>query len=555
MDKGKLKIFFGYSAGVGKTYAMLRAARTLKKQGVDVVIGYLEPHNRPDTMKMAEGFETLPVKNIEYKGITLKEFDVDAAIARRPQLILVDELAHTNAAGSKNAKRYLDVEELLNNGISVYTTVNVQHLEGLHDLVDSATSVDVNERIPDEVFDKADEVQLVDIEPAALIERMREGKIYSKQRAETALENFFKEENLSGLRELCMRRSADRIEKQTYYGHMRNKILVLISPSPSSQKNIRVAARMAEAYHCKYSAMYVETDGVLNNRSAENLKAHMQLVKDTGGELVVKYGEDVVETVVDYVKLAGITNLIVGKTWQSVGKKVGLEDKFIAELHDIEVLIVPDNQRYLVKTNPFKTVFSKVFRFGKLMNKYKLANRTLDVIRLLAQAASTPLNVNSIANRVSRILARAFERSCEVITDQEIAVTAWNSEDVGFFDSAHEMAVAAWCKKNGKAAGKGTDTLRSAEAIYFCVNSEEQEGVNCVVALSCRENKLALAERLMFFELLDVLRLCFYKKTEPPVPAADSEDGEEISSESGYPVHAAEAPQTEIRTRASEKRN
>ena len=177
MEKGKLKIFFGYSAGVGKTYAMLKAAQEAKQEGVDVVVGYLEPHDRPETLKMAEGLERLPLKELSYKGIDLKEFDVDAAIKRRPQLLLVDELAHTNAPGSKNSKRYLDVEELVNNGINVYTTVNVQHIEGLHDTVDSATSVDVNERIPDEIFDYADEVALIDIEPTELIERMREGKI------------------------------------------------------------------------------------------------------------------------------------------------------------------------------------------------------------------------------------------------------------------------------------------------------------------------------------------------------------------------------------------
>ena len=178
--RGKLKIFFGYSAGAGKTYAMLKAAQEEKSAGVDVVIGYLEPHDRPETLKMAEGLEVLPLKKIQYRGITLNEFDVDAAERRRPKLLLVDELAHTNAPDCKNRKRYLDIEEVLNCGIDVYTTVNVQHIEGLHDLVDSATSVDVNERIPDEIFDYADEVVLVDIEPDALIERMREGKIYPR---------------------------------------------------------------------------------------------------------------------------------------------------------------------------------------------------------------------------------------------------------------------------------------------------------------------------------------------------------------------------------------
>ena len=170
---------------------------------------------------MAEGLERLPLKELSHGGILLKEFDVDAALARRPQLLLVDELAHTNAAGSKNRKRYLDVEEVINSGIDVYTTVNVQHIEGLHDTVDSATSVDVNERIPDEIFDYADELALIDIEPTDLIERMKEGKIYKKNRAALALENFFSADNLSALRELSLRRTADRIEKQTNNGRLK----------------------------------------------------------------------------------------------------------------------------------------------------------------------------------------------------------------------------------------------------------------------------------------------------------------------------------------------
>lgn len=197
---------------------------------------------------------------------------MDAALLRRPQIILVDELAHTNALGSKNQKRYLDVEELINNGIDVWTTVNVQHIEGLHDLVDSATSVDVNERIPDEIFDYADEVVLVDIEPETLIQRMREGKIYNKTRAAVALENFFRTDNLSSLRELFMRRNADRIEKQNNNGELKIKVLVLISPSPSSERNIRIAARTADAYHCRFSAMYVERNGDLSDEAAGYIK-------------------------------------------------------------------------------------------------------------------------------------------------------------------------------------------------------------------------------------------------------------------------------------------
>ena len=180
--KGKLKIFFGYAAGVGKTYAMLQAAHRAKNAGVDVVAGYIEPHARPETMELLEGLEQLPLRELSYKGITLREFDLDGALQRHPRLILVDELAHTNAEGSRHVKRYQDVEELLRAGIHVYTTVNVQHLESLNDVVSSITGVTVSERIPDSLFDAADQVELVDIEPAELLERLEEGKIYREKR-------------------------------------------------------------------------------------------------------------------------------------------------------------------------------------------------------------------------------------------------------------------------------------------------------------------------------------------------------------------------------------
>lgn len=190
INQGKLKIFFGYAAGVGKTYAMLEAAAQMAEAGVDVAAGYIEPHARPETMALLDGLEQLPVLEIPYKNIVLREFDLDAALKRRPQLLLVDELAHTNASGCRHTKRYQDIQELLKEGISVYTTVNVQHLESLNDIVASITGITVQERIPDFVFDQADQVELVDIEPADLLERLKEGKVYCPKQAGTAMDHF-----------------------------------------------------------------------------------------------------------------------------------------------------------------------------------------------------------------------------------------------------------------------------------------------------------------------------------------------------------------------------
>lgn len=265
--RGRLKIFFGYAAGVGKTYAMLEAARQEKAAGRDVVAGYIEPHDRPDTMELLAGMELLTPMAVTYKGIILKEFDLDAALMRKPDLILVDELAHTNAQGCRHKKRYQDVIELLDAGINVYTTVNVQHLESLHDIVASITHVRVYERIPDDIFDDAGQVELVDIAPEELRQRLEYGKIYHKDQADKASVRFFTVENLSALREIALRRTADRVNREVvrerdaagkdYYTG--EHVLVCLSPSPTNARVIRTAARMAGAFHADFTAVLVET--------------------------------------------------------------------------------------------------------------------------------------------------------------------------------------------------------------------------------------------------------------------------------------------------------
>ena len=242
--RGHLKIFFGYAAGVGKTYAMLQAAQKAKQRGIDVVIGYIEPHDRPATEHLTHNLEQVPLLDIEYNNILLHEMNLDAVIKRNPQLVLVDELAHTNAPGSRHDKRYRDVLELLEAGIDVYTTINVQHIESLNDIVAAITNVVVHERIPDKVFDAADQVELVDIEPEELLERLNAGEIYKKQQVARAQQNFFTVENLTALREIALRRCADRMNLLSIDARAKNgrsyytgeHVLVCISPSPSTAR-------------------------------------------------------------------------------------------------------------------------------------------------------------------------------------------------------------------------------------------------------------------------------------------------------------------------------
>src|SRR5262245_38404074 len=257
--EGRLKIFFGASAGVGKTYAMLEAAHEQRSAGVDVLAGYIETHKRAETEALARGLELLPRRQIEYHGAMIEEFDIDAALARRPELILVDELAHTNApdGGARHPKRWQDVEELLEAGIDVYTTINVQHIESLNDVIAQITGVIVRETVPDRIVERADEVELIDLTPDDLLQRLKEGKVYLPQQAERAVQNFFRKGNLIALRELALRRTADRVDAQMRrYRHnhaitqtwpTNERLLVGISPGPLSARLVRAARRMAAA--------------------------------------------------------------------------------------------------------------------------------------------------------------------------------------------------------------------------------------------------------------------------------------------------------------------
>jgi two-component system, OmpR family, sensor histidine kinase KdpD len=254
--RGKLKVFFGAAAGVGKTYAMLEAAREQRADGVDVLVGCVETHGRAETEALLDGLPILPPRVVAYRGTTLREFDLDAALARRPALILVDELAHTNAPGSRHAKRWQDVQELLDAGIDVYTTVNVQHVESLNDVVAQITGIVVRETVPDSVFEQADELELIDLPPDDLLERFREGKVYVPEQAQEAVRNFFRKGNLIALRELALRRTAERVDAQMRV-YMREhaigkvwpvteRLLVCVGPSPTSIRLVRAAKRMAE---------------------------------------------------------------------------------------------------------------------------------------------------------------------------------------------------------------------------------------------------------------------------------------------------------------------
>lgn len=350
-ESGKLKIFFGYAAGVGKTYAMLDEAKERYSMGTDVLVGYVEPHERPETLRFLEGLPVLPPKALSYKGMELKEFDLDEALRKKPQLILVDELAHTNAAGSRNRKRYQDVEELLNAGIDVYTTVNVQHLESLNNVVEDVTKVTVRETVPDYIFDRADMVKVIDIEPEELLHRLKEGKVYRADRAKAAMNNFFTVENLKLLREIALRKATERISNENQNERFmqekmaNTKFLVCIGASPSSAKCIRWTARAADAFHAQWNAVYVEDEEVMTPEQKQGIRENMDLAEKMGAEVTTLTGHDIAETIAEYARLSGITNIVVGKSRNKKTVKslfeMDFEDRLISLLPHIEVHIIP----------------------------------------------------------------------------------------------------------------------------------------------------------------------------------------------------------------------
>src|SRR5436305_7771699 len=328
---GRLKIFVGAAPGVGKTYEMLQQARARKRDGYDIIVGVVETHGRKETQALLEGFEVVPRKRLEYRGQSLDEMDLDAIIARHPQIVLVDELAHTNAPGSRHPKRYLDVEELLRHGIDVYSTVNIQHIESLNDVVAQITHVRVRETVPDSVFDRADAIELVDITPDDLIERLKEGKVYVPKQAERALEHYFSPGNLTALRELALRRTAERVDEQLLT-HMQahaipgpwaagERILVCVSEDPRAAGLVRYTKRLADRLHAPFTAVSIETRRSLQLSDAERdrLADTLRLAESLGGEALTipAVGRRIADDVVNFAHANNVTQIVIGKSRRS----------------------------------------------------------------------------------------------------------------------------------------------------------------------------------------------------------------------------------------------
>lgn len=353
--RGRLKIFLGYAAGVGKTYAMLEAAHQRKAQGVDVVVGYIETHGRKETEEMIEELDVLPRKQVEYHNVQLPEMDVDAVLARHPSLVLVDEFAHTNAPGSRHAKRYLDVEEIMDAGIDVYTTLNIQHLESLNDAVAQVTGVIVRETVPDRVIDEASEIEVIDLPPDELLTRLQEGKVYIPDQAARAIQDFFRKGNLTALREMSLRRAAERVDDQMR-SYMRTRsiagvwpaterLLVCISPSPLAEKLVRATRRLADELNAEWFAVYVDVASKpeLNPANRERIGQTLQLAEELGARARTIAGRSIHEAVLAYARKHNVTKIVIGKPprphwWEWTSESV--VDRLIYASGDVDVYVL-----------------------------------------------------------------------------------------------------------------------------------------------------------------------------------------------------------------------
>ena len=323
--RGKLKIFFGAAAGVGKTFAMLDAARQLRAQGLDVVVGLVETHGRSETAALLEGLEILPLREVEHRGRRLREFDLDLALTRRPGLLLVDELAHSNAPGSRHPKRWQDIEELIAAGIDVWTTVNVQHLESLTDIVGGITGIRVGETLPDRLLDEADEIVLVDLPPDELLKRLREGKVYLPQQAARAIHHFFRKGNLIALRELALRRTAERVDDEMKVYRIGQSIrpvwkasealLAAVGPAPASEAVVRATARLAAQLDASWHAVYVETPSLrrLSKEEREATLATLDLAEELGAETATLSGADAAASLAEYARRHNLGRILMGR--------------------------------------------------------------------------------------------------------------------------------------------------------------------------------------------------------------------------------------------------
>ena len=422
-NRGKLKVFFGFAAGVGKTYAMLEAARAAAKAGTDVVVGCVETHGRKDTEALLNGLETLPRQKVNYRGALLEEFDLVAALDRRPALLLVDELAHTNATGTRHVKRWQDVVDLVEAGINVYTTVNVQHLDSLNDLVAQVAGIQVRETIPDSVLDQADEIELIDLPVDELLRRMEEGKVYIPSQAERAMRNFFRPGNLIAMREMALRRAADRVDAQMQdyrRDHaiqatwpVNERLIVSVGPSPFSARLIRATKRLSIRLSAEWIAVFVETPDYASQplEVRERVLAALRLAEQLGAETAVITGNKVSDALLQYARSRNVSKVVIGKPAGSLWKRVlkgTILDELIESGADLDIYVTSGEPGPPLPVGPARKTGSVSWR------EYAWAGAIVGVctaVSLLFRATLAPTNLAMVYLLGVVAVARRYGRT------------------------------------------------------------------------------------------------------------------------------------------------
>jgi two-component system sensor histidine kinase KdpD len=516
--RGRLKIFLGYVAGVGKTYSMLEAARQRKAEGVDVVAGYVETHGRPETEALAEGLEAVPRRQTRIRGVAVDEMDLDAVLARKPQLALVDELAHTNAPGSRHPKRYADVQELLDAGIDVYTTLNVQHLESLKDIVAQITGVVVREAVPDSFLDEASEIELIDLPPDELLKRLREGKVYVPEQAQRAMAKFFRRGNLTALREIAMRSAADRVDDQMREYMRREaiigpwpageRLLVCVSASPLGERLIRAGRRLADELGAEWHAVYVQTPGPRQSSQAVRNRglANLHLAEQLGAVVRNLQAETVADGVLTYARAQNMTKIIVGKPLRSrVAELVrgSMVDRIIRQSGPIDVYVISGSQEEMtpasLRTEPARAGFMGYLRAAVLVAvatalSLPLRDRVEPVNLVMVYLASVVISGiylgygPSVLASLAGVLA--FDFFCILpyysfsVNDKQYAITFAGLLGVGLIVSALASRLRARADISRRREGEATRLYAMSREMNTAVG---REAIAAVLERSVRE--------------------------------------------------------------------
>lgn len=581
--KGHLKIFLGMSAGVGKTYTMLEEAHKLKALGVHVYVGIVETHGRQETAKLLKGLAEIPLLDIDYRGNHFKELNLDLILKTKPQLVLVDELAHSNVPGARHAKRWQDVLEILENGIDVYSTLNIQHVESLRDLVESITEIPIRETVPDLVIEIADSIELVDITPEALLQRLREGRVYLGERSEIAAKHFFKQDRLTALREMALRFAAEKIDhdlkgmvsvaERPFGWKTRERLLVAISPNEHSQKLLRTTRRLAFNLNAPWIALYVNQDKPLSDEEKGMLDRNFAMARDLGAEVVTTSDPDVALAIERIARQRGVTQIILGhppvpKFW---GKfyRTSLLDKLTDYTDDIDLHIIRRLKTASTRQKWFAFQRERIITFGvawvfiallAAVNWYFSADwswflglyiviglafwvvvdRTRRQSIMLAKREATAQALYAISKEIAgapsvklvlpmvkRELENLLNGKCEIIVKkmEEGGLDFTTSEEIGH--SEKERAVASWVFENEAEAGWSTSTLPSSKFFYLPLKGFT-EGVGVLAFRANKEKNLALESKNFLyttgFQIATHIERLFTQKREQMVAALNQKE-------------------------------